>query len=107
MTKFTITDAAARRILELLQEPDAGTGFRVSVKGGGCSGFQYDFDYKTLEEADDAVFLHADAIVYIDPISTQFLDGATLDFAEDLSGAKFIIQNPNATAKCGCGKSFS
>ncbi|MDF3047749.1 MAG: yadR [Candidatus Midichloriaceae bacterium] len=100
-----ITQAAAKRILELTG--DNKTGFRISVLGGGCSGFQYEFDYMAHQEDGDAVFLQDGATVYVDSTSLQFLNDCTLDYVEDLGSAKFEIKNPNATAKCGCGNSFA
>jgi iron-sulfur cluster assembly accessory protein len=103
----TLTDRAARRIAEIVAgEPD-GTVLRVSVEGGGCSGFQYKFDLVDGLAADDIVLEKADARIAIDPVSIEYLAGSEIDFVDDLMGAAFKIQNPNATASCGCGTSFS
>jgi iron-sulfur cluster assembly accessory protein len=80
---------------------------RVSVEGGGCSGFQYKFDLVDAREADDFVIERNGAVVVIDPVSLQYMDGAEIDFVDDLIGAAFKIKNPVATASCGCGTSFS
>jgi iron-sulfur cluster assembly accessory protein len=103
----TLTDRAARRIAEIVAGEPAGTMLRVSVEGGGCSGFQYRFDLVGDTAADDAVIERSDAKVLIDPVSLEYLAGSEIDFVDDLIGASFKIQNPNATASCGCGTSFS
>ncbi len=108
MSEFFITQSAAKRILELLAtEQGAGSGFRISVLGGGCSGFQYDFDYSAHQQPDDLVFEQDGAKVYVDDMSFTFLIGATLNYSSDLGGARFEVKNPNATAKCGCNNSFA
>jgi iron-sulfur cluster assembly accessory protein len=103
----TVTDRAAERIAEIVAGEPAGTMLRVSVEGGGCSGFQYKFDLVAAAAADDIVIERSAAKVLIDPISLGFLAGSEIDFVDDLMGASFKIQNPNATASCGCGTSFS
>ncbi|HXF54212.1 MAG TPA: iron-sulfur cluster insertion protein ErpA [Hyphomicrobiaceae bacterium] len=104
-TPVTVTERAARRILELAAgEPIM---LRVSVEGGGCSGFQYKFDLANAPAADDVVVEHAGAKVVIDPVSLAYLGGSEIDFVDDLIGASFRVKNPNATASCGCGTSFS
>ena len=80
---------------------------RVSVEGGGCSGFQYKFDLVGAPEADDLVIEKGGARVLVDPVSLGFLAGSEIDFVDDLIGASFKINNPQATASCGCGTSFS
>lgn len=80
---------------------------RVSVEGGGCSGFQYKFDLVAARDPDDIVLEKAGATVLIDPVSLQYMAGSEIDFVDDLIGASFQIRNPNATASCGCGTSFS
>src|SRR5215472_7879523 len=107
MTGITMTERAARRIGEILKGEPAGAMLRVSVEGGGCSGFQYKFDFDTTKSGDDAVIARDGAIVLIDPISLQYMAGAEIDFVDDLIGAAFKINNPIATASCGCGTSFS
>ena len=105
--KFTITDSAARRIEEIVAGEPAGTMLRISVEGGGCSGFQYKFDLVDAAASDDVVVEKSAAKVLIDPVSLEYLSGSEIDFVDDLIGASFKIQNPNATASCGCGTSFS
>jgi len=104
---ITLSPRAARRIAEILSAEAAQALFRVSVEGGGCSGFQYRFDV-TRETAPDDMLIERDgARVLIDPVSQGFLLGAEIDFVEELIGAQFKINNPNVTAACGCGTSFS
>lgn len=103
----TLTESAARRIAEIVAGEPTGTMLRVSVEGGGCSGFQYMFDLVGEATADDAVIERSGAKVLIDPVSLAYLAGSEIDFVDDLIGAAFKIQNPNATASCGCGTSFS
>ncbi|MEJ1159448.1 iron-sulfur cluster insertion protein ErpA [Prosthecomicrobium sp. N25] len=102
-----VTDRAARRILKIVAgEPD-GTALRVSVSGGGCSGFQYGFDLTRERAEDDIVIERAGATVLIDPVSLEYMAGSEIDFVDSLMGQSFQIRNPNATASCGCGTSFS
>ena len=104
---ITLSARAAHRIAELLSSEARATLFRVSVEGGGCSGFQYRFDV-TRETAPDDMLIERDgARVLIDPVSWGFLQGAEIDFVDELIGAQFKINNPNVTAACGCGTSFS
>jgi iron-sulfur cluster assembly accessory protein len=103
----TVSESAARRIGEILKAEPAGTMLRVSVEGGGCSGFQYKFDMERAKAADDLVIDRAGAVVLIDPVSVGFMAGSEIDFVEDLIGASFKVKNPKATASCGCGTSFS
>jgi iron-sulfur cluster assembly accessory protein len=107
MAIVTVSERAARRIGEILTAEPPGTMLRVSVEGGGCSGFQYRFDMEKTREPDDIVIAHDGATVLIDPISLRYMEGAEIDYVEDLIGAAFKIANPNATASCGCGTSFS
>ncbi|MCC2097544.1 MAG: iron-sulfur cluster insertion protein ErpA [Hyphomicrobiales bacterium] len=102
-----VTDRAAARIGKILiSEPD-GSMLRIAVNGGGCSGFQYDFKI-TTDRNDDDIGIEKDGItVLIDTVSMDFLKGAQIDFVDDLIGQSFKIDNPNATASCGCGTSFS
>ena len=103
-----ISESAARRIAHLLaQEGGAGAMLRVSVSGGGCSGFQYGFTFDNIRNDDDRLFERDGARVIIDEISLELLNGAVIDFVEDLSGSSFAIRNPNASSSCGCGSSFS
>jgi iron-sulfur cluster assembly accessory protein len=103
----TVTERAAQRIGEILRREPPGTMLRVSVEGGGCSGFQYKFDMEQAQAADDVVIQRADATVLIDQVSLGYLAGSEIDFVDDLIGAAFRINNPKATASCGCGTSFS
>lgn len=102
-----VSERAARRIGEILQRESDGAMLRVSVEGGGCSGFQYRFDIERDRADDDIVIANGEAVVLVDPVSSQFLAGAEIDFVDDLIGASFRVNNPNATASCGCGTSFS
>ncbi|MEE4119205.1 MAG: iron-sulfur cluster assembly accessory protein [Paracoccaceae bacterium] len=98
-----VSDRAYARLAEIGAAPKA---LRVAVKGGGCSGFEYEI---TLDEpADDDLILEKDGQrVVVDEVSLPFLENATIDFSEELIGARFVIDNPNATSSCGCGTSFS
>lgn len=107
MAHITLTQNAAQRINAILQKQVGATMLRVSVDGGGCSGFSYKFDFETAANADDLVVELDGAKVAIDEMSLEFLDGSEIDFSTDLIGAAFKINNPNATASCGCGTSFS
>jgi iron-sulfur cluster assembly accessory protein len=104
---ITISPRAAKRIAELLTAEAAPALFRVSVEGGGCSGFQYRFDLVREHAADDLLIERDGARVVVDPVSLGFLQGSELDFVEELIGAQFKLNNPNVTAACGCGTSFS
>lgn len=103
----SLTERAAVRIAEIAASEAAGTALRIAVEGGGCSGFQYRFDLTAAREADDLVLERAGAQVLIDPVSLAYLSGSEIDYVDDLIGASFKIRNPNATAACGCGTSFS
>jgi iron-sulfur cluster assembly accessory protein len=103
----TVTDNAARRISEIAAGDPATPLLRVSVEGGGCSGFQYKFNLVANRDADDLVLEKSGATVLIDPVSLGYMDGAEIDFVDDLMGASFKIKNPIATAACGCGTSFT
>lgn len=103
----TVTERAARRICEIIAKEPENRNLRVSVEGGGCSGFQYKFDLVSDKAADDVAIERGGATVLIDPVSLGFLEGSEIDFVDDLIGASFQIKNPNATAACGCGTSFS
>src|SRR4051795_1372656 len=106
-TSVTLSDNAAKRIGEILKTEPDGAMLRVSVEGGGCSGFQYKFDIERNKADDDLVIGRDNAVVLVDPSSVPFLAGSELDFVDDLIGASFRVLNPNATASCGCGTSFS
>ena len=104
---ITISERAAGRIAEILKAEAAPMLFRVSVEGGGCSGFQYRFDLVPESAPDDVLIERDGARVVVDPVSLGFMGGAELDFVDDLIGAQFKLNNPNVTAACGCGTSFS
>ncbi|MDE2378342.1 iron-sulfur cluster insertion protein ErpA [Bradyrhizobium sp.] len=106
-TAVTISDRAARRIGEILKGEGSGAMLRISVEGGGCSGFQYKFDIEHARGDDDLVIERDHAVVLVDSASQPFLAGSEVDFVDDLIGASFRVNNPNATAACGCGTSFS
>ncbi|MET3590148.1 iron-sulfur cluster assembly accessory protein [Bartonella silvatica] len=102
-----ISDIAAKRIAQiLLSEPDK-VGLRISVEGGGCSGFSYKYDLVSENSKDDLVLKKGKAVVFIDSLSLPFMEGAEIDFVDDLMGQSFQIHNPNAVSSCGCGVSFS
>ena len=106
-TDVTMTERAARRIGEILRSEAGGAMLRLSVQGGGCSGFQYKFDVDR-EKTDDDIVLDRDGItVLIDQISLQYLAGSEIDYVDGLIGASFKVNNPKAKASCGCGTSFS
>ncbi len=103
----SLTDRAAVRINEIVKDEPTGTMLRVSVEGGGCSGFSYKFDLVQDKNNDDLVIENQGAVVLVDQMSLNFLGGSEIDFVDALIGASFQINNPNATANCGCGTSFS
>ena len=103
----TVSARAAKRIAEILKGEPADTKLRLAVTGGGCSGFQYNFALDDARLDDDMVIERDGATVLIDPMSLDFLKGAEIDFVNDLIGAAFKVNNPNATSSCGCGTSFS
>src|SRR5215510_2756760 len=96
----TISDSAARRIGEILKSEPAGAMLRVSVEGGGCSGFQYKFDIARHQADDDLVLARDGAVVLIDPVSVNYMAGSEIDFVDNLIGQSFQIKNPLATANC-------
>ena len=104
---FSLSESAATRINALVTQEQTGSMLRVSVSGGGCSGFQYGFDFDTQIEDDDRVFERDGAKVVIDETSLELLTGSQIDFVEDLMGSYFKIENPQAESACGCGSSFS
>ena len=104
----TLTERAAQRIVKILGAEPQGTALRVSVEGGGCSGFQYRYDLvQGAPTADDVVLARDGARVLIDSVSLQYMGGSEIDFVDDLIGQSFQIRNPLASASCGCGTSFS
>lgn len=102
------TDSAADKVKELIdEEKNPELKLRVFVQGGGCSGFQYGFTFDEDRQDDDTAVEKNGVTLLIDPMSFQYLMGAKIDYKEDLEGARFIINNPNAATTCGCGSSFS
>ncbi|MCX5515141.1 iron-sulfur cluster assembly accessory protein [Kaistia algarum] len=106
-SEITISDSAVKRIARILAKEPAGTALRISVSGGGCSGFQYGFDLDATRAPDDLVLERGGAMVLIDSVSVPFMDGSEIDFVDDLIGQSFQIKNPLATSSCGCGTSFA
>jgi iron-sulfur cluster assembly accessory protein len=106
-TGVTMSERAARKIGDILKREPAGTMLRISVEGGGCSGFQYKFDMERAKAEDDIVVARDGATVLIDSVSLNYMAGSEIDFVDDLIGAAFKVVNPNATASCGCGTSFT
>ena len=103
-----LTDRAAKRIARILTKQGEGTVLRIAVSGGGCSGFQYEYNLvKETPTEDDLVLAKDSATVLIDSLSLEFMGGAEIDYVDDLIGQSFQIRNPNAVAGCGCGTSFS
>lgn len=107
MVDITLTPSAASRINAILEKKPEASLLRISVEGGGCSGFSYKFDLDDTTTDDDLIIERNGAKVAIDAMSLEFLDGSEIDFSTELIGAAFKINNPNATAACGCGTSFS
>ena len=106
--RIVVTDSAARRIAVLKQQEEAeGAFLRIAVSGGGCSGFQYGLSFDDQKNPDDVVFEQGGVAVVVDDVSLDLLQGAEVDFVEDMMGASFQIKNPNAASSCGCGNSFS
>jgi len=105
---LAVSDSAAKRVAFLIEhEGDPALMLRLTVSGGGCSGFQYGFAFDATANEDDHVFEKNGVKVVTDDASLDLLSGSTLDYVEDLMGAAFQIKNPNATASCGCGNSFA
>ncbi|QFU16274.1 iron-sulfur cluster insertion protein ErpA [Microvirga thermotolerans] len=107
MAEITLTPRAAKRINEIMATEPEGSMLRISVNGGGCSGFQYAFDIESKRQEDDLLVERDGAAVVVDQVSIQYMDGSVIDFVDDLIGQSFKIENPHATASCGCGTSFS
>ncbi len=107
MTALVLTERAARRINEIMAGEPAGSMLRISVNGGGCSGFSYAFDVDRTRHEDDIVVERDGAALLVDAVSLQYMGGSRVDFVDDLIGQSFKIENPLATASCGCGTSFS
>lgn len=105
---IVFTDSAAEKVSTLIaDEGNDNLKLRVYISGGGCSGFQYGFTFDEEVNEDDTRIKNGGVTVLIDPMSVQYLEGAEIDYKEDLSGAQFVIRNPNANTTCGCGSSFS
>jgi iron-sulfur cluster assembly accessory protein len=105
---INVSPTAASKISELLAEENKeGSGLRVFVQGGGCSGFQYGLMIEEAGSDTDQVFESNGVKLYVDPISVRYLSGAEVDFLDTVTGGGFTIKNPNATSTCGCGQSFS
>jgi len=108
MISMSFSQAAANKAKVLIdEEQNANLKLRVFVTGGGCSGFEYGFTFDEDREDDDSAIEQNGVMLLIDPLSYQYLAGAEIDFREDLQGSRFIVTNPNASATCGCGNSFS
>ena len=104
----SLTDSAARRIAQLIEaEREPNLMLRLSVSGGGCSGFQYGFSFDTEHQLEDHLFEHNGVRLVVDDVSLDLLIGSEVDYVEDLIGSAFQVHNPNATTGCGCGSSFS
>jgi iron-sulfur cluster insertion protein len=105
---IVFSDSAAKKVGELItEEENDKLKLRVYISGGGCSGFQYGFTFDEEINEDDTTIENGGVTVLIDAMSIQYLAGAEIDYKEDISGAQFVIRNPNATTTCGCGSSFS
>jgi iron-sulfur cluster assembly accessory protein len=104
---ISVTERAAEKIKQILAGDPGKLHLRISVLGGGCSGFQYGFELDNARNADDIAVEKNGATVVIDPVSLGYMEGAEIDFVDDLIGAAFKVKNPHATASCGCGTSFS
>ncbi|MBI4441568.1 iron-sulfur cluster insertion protein ErpA [Candidatus Woesearchaeota archaeon] len=102
---LVLTDKAAEKLKQLISEQGA-VGLRIQVVPGGCSGYQYAFDFEEKPQQDDVIVKQKDITVFVDPESMSMLAGATVDFLDGLHGTGFKITNPNASHSCGCGKSF-
>ena len=106
-TTVTLSEAAAKRIAQIVSADSINKALRVSVEGGGCSGFSYKFDLTNAETDDDVIVARGEAKVLIDSMSLVYMAGSEIDFVDNLLGQSFQIKNPNAVASCGCGTSFS
>jgi len=101
------TDAALKRIAAIIAKDNENTALRISVEGGGCSGFSYQFDLVNEQNEDDLIIEGHDGKILIDEMSLIYMGGSQIDFVDDLMGQSFQVNNPNAVASCGCGTSFS
>lgn len=107
MSGIELTPRAAKRIADIMKTEPPGSMLRISVQGGGCSGFQYAFNVDAARQDDDVVVERDGAGVLIDEVSLQYMSGSVIDFVDDLIGQSFKIENPQAQASCGCGVSFT
>ncbi len=101
-----ISDSAVTRVKQILEDKDE-TALRVFIQGGGCSGFQYGFQLESEQDESDILIEENEIRILVDPLSMQYLEGAEIDFKDDLMGSRFVVHNPNATTTCGCGSSFA
>ena len=107
-TQLFFSDNAVAKVRELIEEEEnPELKLRVFVTGGGCSGFQYGFSFDENQDEEDTVIERDGVFLLVDPMSYQYLVGATIDYQEGLQGSQFVVQNPNASSTCGCGSSFS
>ena len=107
-TDLSISDQAVERINQLLATKDnPDLMLRVYIQGGGCSGFQYGFQFDESQQEDDIAIEQSGIKLVVDMLSLQYLGGAEIDFKDDIMGSRFLVNNPNASATCGCGSSFS
>jgi len=106
-SKVTATDAALKRIAQIIAKEPGKSALRISVEGGGCSGFSYKFDLADSQEPDDFVIEGHGGKVLVDEMSLIYMGGSQIDFVDNLMGQSFQVNNPNAVASCGCGTSFS
>lgn len=107
-SQLQLTEQAARKISQLVMDQGhAEPILRVFIEGGGCSGFQYGFTFEDAALEDDMIVQEGVVKLVVDPMSYQYLMGSQVDYKEDLQGARFVINNPNASTTCGCGSSFS
>lgn len=108
ITPLFLSDSAVSKVRELVEEEgNEDLKLRVFVTGGGCSGFQYGFSFDEVQDDEDAVIEKDGMSLLVDPMSYQYLVGATVDYQEGLQGSQFVVQNPNASSTCGCGSSFT
>jgi iron-sulfur cluster insertion protein len=108
MATLEFSDQAAAKVRAMVSaEGDSNMLLRVYIEGGGCSGFQYGFEFDSEVEEDDMIVENGDVKLVVDPLSIQYLAGGIVDFKDDLEGSRFVIDNPNARSTCGCGASFS
>ena len=104
---MTLSPTAAARVAAIAARQGKPAILRLSVEGGGCSGFQYRFGLADAPEADDLAFAHDGVTLVVDPVSLDLVEGSVVDYVESLGGSAFRVENPNASAGCGCGSSFA